>query len=94
MKTTPKPILAILIIATAALPAAAIQINFSVPPQTGGNKGTSWRPAGANFVVTARWGLSDADNTGVGSYDPGQNPGTGYYDAGGNPLTSPTPRSR
>jgi hypothetical protein len=77
--------------AAAALPVAAVPvtISFTVPPQTGGNKGTSWRPTGADFEVTARWGLSDVnDGANPGYLD---NPGTGYYDQSGNPLTSPTP---
>ncbi len=53
-----------------ALPASATSIALTGATQGGtGNKGASWRPAGADFVFTAEWGMF-AD----GSNDPSQNP--------------------
>jgi hypothetical protein len=91
MKTALKSISTAAIFAIAAVPAMAIPttISFTVPPQTGGNKGVSYKPSGADFTVTARWGLSGVNDGANPGYV--NNPGTGFFDASGNPLTSPTP---
>ncbi|MGQ9662052.1 MAG: VPDSG-CTERM sorting domain-containing protein, partial [Kiritimatiellia bacterium] len=70
--------------------AIPVQFDFTAANYGEGNKGEAWRPPNAVFEITARWGLSDNDNTGTGSYDPKQNPDNGL-DASGNPLTGPTP---
>ena len=70
--------------------ASITTIDFTAAAQGGPeSKGTSWNPSGADFTVTARWGLNDTDLTGAGTYDASRNPGGGL-DEFGDPLTGPT----
>jgi len=51
--------------------ALPVTVYLDAETQGGGNKGTSFRPIGADFLLTARWGMDSAGNN-----DASKNPST------------------